>query len=166
MVNLVMSITRLIRSAIGGTMKRSFTLIALVVLCVSVISVPTKSAQAASYIQVDKSTLDVWGVHIAVVLYKDTATGQIHGFCSLSGNSGVRKTIKACHVRHGTPTANTTVATATAVSSTSNVSTKTNAVVPYPNISYAAYIGYELNNGHGSVFARTGRTDFILISTR
>lgn len=117
----------------------------------------TGTAQAA-IVDLHKATTDIGGVHVAVVLRKDTSTGRIFGFCSLSGNSGVTKRILACHVRSGSPTSNVTQARGPAISSTNNVASTTSRYRPVNcSVNFAAYIGYDLNFGTD----RTGRTLFV-----
>jgi hypothetical protein len=135
---------------------RAGTLAALMALALIVSATP---AQAA-LIELHKSTRDVGGVHVAVVLYKSTNTGQITGYCSLSGNSGVVKHIRYCVIKRGNPTANYTYpGGAPDGPLTINVESHTPFVTPIAGCSwnYAAYIGYAFNHGTTTV----GRTLFV-----
>lgn len=95
---------------------------------------------------------------MAVLLRKDTGSDRIFAYCSISGNSGVVKEIRACQVRHGTPLDNVVDARGAADGpSTGFVESGTPGIAPSCSAFYAAYIGYAFNGGTTT----TGRTDFV-----
>lgn len=120
----------------------------------------TAPPAAAAPRVIHKSTRDLWGVHIAVVLeWTGAPVTPLRGFCSLSGNSQVLKRIVSCAIYRGTPQ-NPQLADRI---NGPTLPSGSNRVLwldigPWCDRNYSAWITYELQPPGGGYYVTAGRT--------
>jgi hypothetical protein len=135
--------------------------IAAIVAVIAAIVAGSAAPARAELVDYHKSTRDVGGVHVAVLLHGETSSSTIGAYCSLSGNSGVLKEIRFCDLRHGSPTDADVLHRDSAPPSFSNREadppSRQFSSTPPRCTTYAAYIGYAFNGGTTTI----GRTLFI-----